>query len=126
MRWDTPFLSNKEKELWIEDSVNRVTYVARKRVRDAETVMMQQQEDMRNAQKVGSTTRKPVIQFEEMLYAIKDSPSIHASADDEEDREDDADNENDPELGTMSNDDKPGWVMGASSKTAQQCMGRFC
>jgi len=61
-----------------------------------------------------------------MLYAIKDSPSIHASADDEEDREDDADNENDPELGTMSNDDKPGWVMGASSKTVQQCMGRFC
>jgi len=34
--WETYFVSNKMKEKWIEDSVQKVTAVARKRLEDAE------------------------------------------------------------------------------------------
>jgi len=48
-RWEMCFLSNKENEKWITDYVDRETAVARKRVQDAETAIMQEQEDLRNA-----------------------------------------------------------------------------
>ena len=49
-RWETCSLSNKEKEKWIEDYVDRETAVARKRVEDAATAIMQEQEHMRNVE----------------------------------------------------------------------------
>jgi len=39
-RQETHFLSNEEKEKWIEDFVERETAVARKRVQDAVTALM--------------------------------------------------------------------------------------
>ena len=68
---ETHFLSNEETEQWIEDYVERETAVARKRVEDAETVSKQKQEEMSNVEKVGLTTRKPEMTFEEMLNTIR-------------------------------------------------------
>jgi hypothetical protein len=50
-RWETHFLSNEERENWIEDYLERETAVARKRVQDAKTAMMQEQEHMENGEK---------------------------------------------------------------------------
>jgi len=52
-RWESHCLSNEEKEEWIEDYVDRETAVARKRVQDADTAIIQEQEDMRYAETVG-------------------------------------------------------------------------
>jgi len=87
------FLSNEEKEKWIEDFVGRETAVARQRVQDAETAMMQELKDMTTA------TGKPETTFEEMLNAIGDSLSDLASSDDEQDGADEEDDEVDTELG---------------------------
>jgi hypothetical protein len=45
-RLETHFFSNEERETWIEDFVEREATVARKRVHDAKTGMMQEQEHM--------------------------------------------------------------------------------
>jgi len=58
-----------------------------------------------------------------MLVAIGDSLSNLASSDDGEDGEDEDDEET--EQGKLSEDDKPGWVMGTITKTVQQRMERF-
>jgi len=81
-RQETHFLSNEEKEKWIEDFVERETAVARKRVQDAETAIMQ---DVRTAENGCATTGKPETTFEEMLNAIGDSLSDLARSDDEQD-----------------------------------------
>ena len=80
---------------------------------------------MRNVEKARSTTTKPETIFEEMLNAIRDSLSDLASSEDEEDVEDEDDDEQDTELGKLSEDDKPGWVMGTISKTVQHYMESF-
>jgi hypothetical protein len=59
-----------------------------------------------------------------MLHATGASLSGLATSDDEEDGEDKEDDE-DTELGKLSNDVEPGWVMGTMSKTVQQCMESF-
>jgi hypothetical protein len=41
MRQETHFLSNEEKQKWIEDYVQRETAAARKRVEDAEAAVQQ-------------------------------------------------------------------------------------
>jgi len=105
--------------------VERETTVARKRVEDAETAIKQAQEEMRNAENVGLTTTKPETTFDGMLNAIGDSLSDLASSDDGEDGEDEDDDEDNPELGKISEDDEPGWVMGTISKTVQHRMERF-
>jgi hypothetical protein len=66
-RQETHFLNNEEKHNWIKDSVERGTTLARKRVQDAETAIMQEQKDMTTAESTGGTTRKPETMFEEML-----------------------------------------------------------
>jgi hypothetical protein len=99
--------------------VERETAVARKRVEDAETAIMQELQDMTTA------TGKPEMMFKEMLNAIGDSLSDLASSDDEQDGEDEEDNEEDTELGKLSDDDEPGWVMGTISKTVQHHMESF-
>jgi hypothetical protein len=58
-----------------------------------------------------------------MIVAIGDSLSDPAGSDDG----DNGDNENDDETeqGKLSEDDKPGWVMGTISKTDQHRMDRL-
>jgi len=105
--------------------VDRETAVARKRVQDTETAIMQDQEHMRNVEKAQSTTTKPETTFEEMLNAIGDSLSDLASSEDEENGEDEDDDEEYTELGKLSEDDEPGWVMGTISKMVQHRMESF-
>jgi len=50
---ETHFLSNEEKEKWIEDYVERETAGARKRVEDAEAAVQQEQDDMTQAEIAG-------------------------------------------------------------------------
>jgi len=121
-RQETHYLSNEEKQKWIEDSVERETAVARKRVQDADTVTMQ---DMTTAENGCATTGKPETTFEEMLNAIGDSLSDLGSSDDEQYGEDEEDDEEDTELGKLSDDDEPGWVMGTITKTVQHHMQSF-
>jgi len=104
----THFLSNEEKEKWIQDYVQRETAVPRKQVEDAETAFKQKQDDMRNAEKAGLTTTKPETTFEEMLNAIGDGLGDRASPDNGEDVEDKDDDEEDPPRGKLSEDDDPG------------------
>jgi len=50
---ETHFVSNGEKQKWIEDYVERETARARNRVEDVEAAVQQEQEDMKHAQIVG-------------------------------------------------------------------------
>jgi len=122
-RRETHCLSNEEKEKWIEDYVERETAGASKRVEDAEAAVQQEQDDMTQAEIAGLTSTQPEETFEEMLVAIGDSLSDLASSDDREDGEEEDDEET--EQGNLSEDDKPGWVMGTITKTVQQRMERF-
>jgi len=117
-KWrETHFLSNEEKEKWIEDFVERETAGARKRVEDAEAAVQQERDDMTHAELAGLTSRKPEKTFEEMLIAIGDSLSDLACSDDGEDGEDEDDEET--VMGKLSEDDEPGWVMGTITQTVQ-------
>jgi hypothetical protein len=84
------------------------TTVARKRVQDAETAMMQEQEHMGNDENGRSTTTKPETTFEEKLYAIGESLSDVECADDEEDEEVEDDEEADTRHGELSENDESG------------------
>jgi len=121
-RKETHFLSNEEKEKWIEDYVKRETAGARKRVIDAEAAVQQEQDDMMHADIAGLTSRDPKKTFQEMLVAIGDSLSDLISSEDWEDGEDDDHEET--EQGELSEDDEPGWVKGTITKTVQQRMER--
>jgi hypothetical protein len=116
-RRETHFLSNEEKEKWIEDYVERETAGARKQVEDAEAPVQQEQDDMTHAEIPGLMPREPETTVEEMMAAIGDSLSDLASSDDGEDGQDE---DEEIELGKLSEDDEPGWVMGTISKTVQQ------
>jgi hypothetical protein len=121
-RRETHFLSNEEKEKWIEDYVERETAGARKRVEDAEAAVQQEQDDMTHAEIAGLTPREPEKTFEEMMAAIGDSLSYLASSYNGDDGEDE---DEETQLGKLSEDDEPGWVMGTISKTVQQRMQSF-
>jgi len=86
---------------------------------------MQEQEHMRNAEKAESTTTKPETTFEEILNAIRDGLNELPSSEDKEDGEDEHDDEKDTELGKLSEDDEPGWVIDTISKMVHHCMERF-
>jgi hypothetical protein len=120
---ETHFLSNNEKEKWIEDYVEQETAGARKRVEDAEAAVQQEQEDMTHAEIVRLTSRDPEMTCDRMLVAIRDSLSDLVSSDDGEDGEDEDDEVT--EQGKLSEDDEPGWVKGTISKTVPQRMVRF-
>jgi len=109
----------------MEDYVERKTAVATQRVQDGEAAIMQELKDMTTAETVGATTRKPETTFEQMMNAIGDSLSDCASCDDEHDREDEEDDEEDTELGKLSDDNDPGWVMDTVSTTVQHRLGSF-
>jgi len=122
-RRETHFLTNEEKEKWIEDYVERETAGARKRVEDAGAAVQQEQDDMMHAKIAGLTSSEPEKTFEEMLVAIGDSLSDLACSDNGEDGGDEDDEET--VQGNLSEDDEPGWVMGTITKTVQQRMERF-
>jgi hypothetical protein len=69
------------------------------------------------------TSREPEKMFEEMLIANGDSLSHLASSDNGEDGEYDGDK--DTEQGKLSEDDKPGWIMGTITKTVLLHIERF-
>jgi hypothetical protein len=60
-----------------------------------------------------------------MLNAIRDSLCDFGCSDDGQDGKDEDDDEQDPELGKLSKDDEPGWVMGTVSTTVQHRLERF-
>jgi hypothetical protein len=62
---------------------------------------------MRNAEKVGMTTRRPENPFEEVLKGIGDSLSYSASSNSEEDVELEEDNKEDTVPGKLSEDNEP-------------------
>ena len=99
--------------------MERETAVAIMRVEDAETVMMKELKDMT------TSTGKPQTTIEQMLNGIGDTLSDRASSNNEEDGEHEEDDEEDTELGKLSDDDEPGWVMGTISKTVQHRMESF-
>ena len=105
--------------------MERETTVTRKRVQDAETAIIQELKDMTTAESAWATTRKPETMFQDMLNSIGDSLSDLASSDDEQDGEDKEDDEKHIELGKLSDDDEPGWVMGTISKTEQHRIQSF-
>jgi len=123
MRRETHFLSNEEKEKWIEDYVERETAGARNRVEDAESAVQQEQDDMTQAEIAGLMSRVPEMTFEEMLVSIGGCLSDLATSDDGEDGDEEADEET--EQGNMSEDDEPGWVMRTITKMDQQRKERF-
>ena len=88
-RQETNCLNHKENETWIDDYMERETAVARKPlVEDAETAINQEQENIRSAESGGLISKEPKQTLEEMLDAIGDSLSNLASADNQEDGED--------------------------------------
>jgi len=113
------------QQKWIENNVDGVTTVARKQVQAAETMIMQEQEDMRNVGKARSTTTKSEIAFEEMLNAIGDSLRNLASSNNDKDWEDEDNAEEDTEHGKLSEDDEPCWAMSTISKMVQHRMESF-
>jgi len=122
IRYETHFLNTEEKEKSIEDYVDSETAVARQQLQDPETVILQEQEDMRYAEMGGSTTRKPQTTFKARLIATGDSLSDLASPNDKECGEDEADDQDNTEQSTLSNNDTPRWVMGTITKTVHERM----
>jgi len=121
---ETHFFSHQEKEKWIEHYVQWETAVPRKRVEDAERAITQEQDDMRNAEKVRLTTNKLETTCEEMLNAIVDSLSNLASSEDGDDGEDEDDDEEDFAGGKLREDDKLRRMMGTIPKTEEYRMER--
>jgi len=124
-RKETHLLINDKKDKCIKDNVERETAVARKRVQDAEAAIMLELNDMTTAENVGVTTGKPKTRFKEMLNANVDSLSDLASSDEVQDGEDEEHDEEDTELGKLSDNDEPGWVMGTISNTVQHGLESF-
>jgi hypothetical protein len=122
-RGETHFLSNEEKEKWIEDYVERDTAAERKQVEDAQAAVQQEQDNMTPPEFARLMAREPEKTIEEMLVAIGYSLSDFARFDDEDDWEDEDDEET--EQGKLSERDKPDWVIGTITKTVQQCTGMF-
>jgi len=120
---ETNFLSHEETEKLIQDHVERETAGARKRVEDAEAAVQQEQDDTRKAENARLMNREPEMIFQEIMVAIRDSLSILASSDNGEDCEDEDDEE--IEQDQLSENDKPGWVMGTINKPVQQRMESF-
>jgi len=121
-RQETHFSSNEEKEIWIEDFVEGETAMASKQVQVVQTAIMQ---DMATAENWRATTGKHKSTVEQMLDAIGDNLTDLASSDDEQDGEDNQYAEQDTELGKISDDDEPCWVMGSLTKPIQYRMESF-
>jgi Uri superfamily endonuclease len=124
-RLEMHLINNEENRKWIDDFVDRETTVTTKQVPDAETAILQELNDMTTAENMGATTWKPDTTCEDMFIAIGDSLSDLASSDNEQAGEDGEDDEDDTELGKLSDDDEPGWVVGPISQTVRYRMESF-
>jgi hypothetical protein len=98
------------------------TTIATERVEDAEVAIGPEENYPETSEKPRLILREPVKAIHDMMGAIEDSMRDCSSSDDGED----GDNENDEnaEQGRMSEDDKPGWVMGKISEPDQQRLER--
>lgn len=99
--------------------MDRDTAVARMRVKDAETAMIQQQEQMRYVERARSTATKPEIPFEKMLNVIGGDLSDYSYSNDEEDRQYENCDEDATRLDQLTDGDKPGCILGKISKMVQ-------
>jgi len=81
-RWESHFLSNEEKELWINDYVERETAVATTQVEDPDAAVQQEQQDRINAENSGLINWEPGKTFQQMMVAIGESLSDRESTDD--------------------------------------------
>jgi hypothetical protein len=117
------FLRLQEKEKWIKDYISMDTAGARIQVEDAHAAVRKELEDTETTENVGLTTTEPEKMCPEMMVAIRGSLSHIASLNHGEDGEDedDADTEQDK----ISENDKPGWVMGTVAKRVKLHMERF-
>lgn len=77
---------------------------------------------MRIAAQAELTTRKSKKVFEEILNSIGDSLRDPASSNNGEEGEGGHENEENTELGMMTKDDQPRWVVGAIAITEQHRM----
>jgi len=68
-RWEPHYLSKQAKEKWIKDYVERETAVATEQVKEAETVIMHEQENLRNVENAWPKTTQP-----EAVWAILQIP----------------------------------------------------
>jgi hypothetical protein len=96
---------------------------AKKRVEDTEAGVQQEQDDMTHAEIGILTSRVPKKTLEKMLVAIGDSLSDLVCSDHWEDGE--AEDGGEPEQGKLSDEEQPGWVMDAITKTLQLRIKRF-
>jgi len=119
------FLNKEEEDKWIDNYVDRETAVASNRVQHAETAIRHEQEDLRHAEKAGSTTSVREASREGMLNAIEDCLSNLTRSYDEVDGEDEENDEEDTELCKLCDDDEPGWVMSTISKMELHSMETF-
>jgi len=97
--------------------------VARKRVENAVKTITREQEAMQNAANVELATKEPEIPSKHMMIAIGEGLSNHAyfkTVEDGHDKDDE-----DTELGKLSEDDQPGWVVATMPITAQQRMQTY-
>jgi len=85
--------------------------------------LKQQQEVRRNAENATVTTRELEKMIKDMMIAIEDYLSELASFDNEEDG--DVEDDERAELGSLSEDDKTGWVVGTIPTTVLQRLERF-
>jgi hypothetical protein len=118
-------VGSSDKHKSIEDCVDSGTTVARKRYEYTETVIQLKQQDMRNAEEVRLTPRKPGKRVEEMANAIRDSLNNVQSSNKLDDGEYKDNNEDDTELGMLSSDAKHSWVMGTHCIMVQYQMESF-
>jgi hypothetical protein len=81
--------------------------------------------DMTTAKNRAATSGKPETMFQEVLILIGDSLRDLANSDDEQDGEDEEDHEEGTELGKLSDQNGPSWVIGTITKTVQHRMERF-
>jgi hypothetical protein len=82
-------------------------------------------QDMSTTANRGASTEQPETPFEEMLNAMGDSLSDLASCDDGQNGESEEDDEENPDLGKVSDDDESGWVMDTITKTLQHRIESF-
>jgi hypothetical protein len=116
-------LNNQEEGEWIADYVEGEPTGARNLVEDAEALVHQEQQDMKDTELVELTNRESEKTFDEMMVAIGDSLCDLASSDDEEDGKDEDDEVT--EQGKLSEDEEHGWVLSTITKTVQQDMEMF-
>jgi len=119
-RRETHFLQQKRKRNGSRFGLREQPLWQRKGIEYTETAIKQEQEKINNNENSRVTTSLAEVLFEQMMIAIGGGVSDLPISDDKEDG-DGADDE-DTELGKLSNDDVPGWDVGILSETVQQCM----